>query len=495
MVAEENKAVVQRFNELFVECWRTGDTDILEEVLASGFVYHSPGAPLDLGISMKMSSRRWSFERSPIAQHRPQDVNPSPGQGDQGLGVPLALFPFAVVERSGGRRATQTGKSRLVESSFEDFIATPHPTVIAGAFARVVGSRHQPGIGGELIGALEGGEVSHTDQKLGAENRTHPGQASDDLGLLSGKKTLSQLLVESLDAFLESEHFPSEFRNDARGDAFGGQGDALGGGSAEGFPGEAVEPLDATVSEIGGNSFAAGTAKLCWSLVVGEESEGATPVQIQCSLQSWKQRKKRLSEAGYAAAFVNDEVASASEQKLKLGKIALAGDELTEIGAHTSLVGDDMGISGVGFGLSTVGVAGAVHGEARDIKDSLASLPQQRQQKRRAASGLVDGPHDVAPPGQGEDAVDELKEIRLLVFDPAGEQPHPRGIQHVGPVKLLASIDARPNLVHESLHSPLPAACPWRTPPTAPYEASSRRSLSAVRVPIKAEGRFQSSHL
>jgi predicted ester cyclase len=49
MAAEENKAVVQRFDELFVECWRTGDTDILYEVLASGFVYHSPGAPPDLG--------------------------------------------------------------------------------------------------------------------------------------------------------------------------------------------------------------------------------------------------------------------------------------------------------------------------------------------------------------------------------------------------------------------------------------------------------------
>jgi predicted ester cyclase len=49
MAAEENKAVVQRFDELFVECWRTGDTDILDEVLASGFVYHSPGAPPDLG--------------------------------------------------------------------------------------------------------------------------------------------------------------------------------------------------------------------------------------------------------------------------------------------------------------------------------------------------------------------------------------------------------------------------------------------------------------
>jgi ketosteroid isomerase-like protein len=48
MSAEESKAVVRRFNELFGECWRTGDVDILDEVLAPEFVYHSPGAPPDL---------------------------------------------------------------------------------------------------------------------------------------------------------------------------------------------------------------------------------------------------------------------------------------------------------------------------------------------------------------------------------------------------------------------------------------------------------------
>jgi len=48
-MSEANKAVVRRFDELFGECWRTGDVDILDEVLAPNFVYHSPGAPPDLG--------------------------------------------------------------------------------------------------------------------------------------------------------------------------------------------------------------------------------------------------------------------------------------------------------------------------------------------------------------------------------------------------------------------------------------------------------------
>jgi predicted ester cyclase len=48
MSAEEDKAVVQRFNELIGEFLRTGDADALDEVLAPEFVYHQPGTPPDL---------------------------------------------------------------------------------------------------------------------------------------------------------------------------------------------------------------------------------------------------------------------------------------------------------------------------------------------------------------------------------------------------------------------------------------------------------------
>src|SRR5918999_935098 len=262
-----------------------------------------------IGISMKMSSRRWSFERGPVAQHRPQDVDPPPRQRDEGLGMPLTLSPFAIVESSGGRGATQTGERRLVESSFEDFIATSHPTVIAGAFAGVMSGGNQPGAGSELVGALKGREVPHTNQKLGSEGQTPARQASDDLSLGAGEKTFSQFFVERLNALFEGEYLFGQLGDDGGGDIFGGQADALGVGSGEGFLSEAVGPLDATVSEIGSDPFAASTADRCRSLVVGKQGEGTTSVKVQCSLQSRKQRKERLSEAGYAAIFVGYEVA------------------------------------------------------------------------------------------------------------------------------------------------------------------------------------------
>src|SRR5215218_9405492 len=75
------------------------------------------------GISMKMSSCRWGLEGGPVAQHRPQDVDPASRPRDQGLGVLLALTALAVVEGSRVRRGAQAGKGRLVEDPFEDLVA------------------------------------------------------------------------------------------------------------------------------------------------------------------------------------------------------------------------------------------------------------------------------------------------------------------------------------------------------------------------------------
>lgn len=98
------------------------------------------------GISMKISSRGGGLEHCPVTQHCPQDVDPPSGQCDQGLSVPLALSPLAIVKGSGGRRARQAGKGRLVEGSFEKLVPTSHPAVVATPFAGVVGGWDQPGI-------------------------------------------------------------------------------------------------------------------------------------------------------------------------------------------------------------------------------------------------------------------------------------------------------------------------------------------------------------
>ena len=69
-------------------------------------------------------------------------------------------------------------------------------------------------------------------------------------------------------------------------------------------------------------------ARLSWSLVVGQEGERIFAIQIQSPLQSRKQRQKCFSKAGDSPALVGDEVATASEEELKLGDLMFTCLEL-----------------------------------------------------------------------------------------------------------------------------------------------------------------------
>ena len=161
-------------------------------------------------------------------------------------------------------------------------------------------------------------------------------------------------------------------------------------------------------------------------------------------------------------------------------------------------VGDDVGVAGVGLGFPAVGLARALHGEARDIDDPLIPLPQQCQQKRRATSRLIDGPEGLS--GEGEDRVYELEEIGLVVFDPAGEKLPPRVVESMRPMELLAHIDTDPEGGNTSYHRYLLHSYGLPAPVEEPADGSLRSESSpisslAVGASIGAEGRFQSSHL
>jgi hypothetical protein len=77
-------------------------------------------------------------------------------------------------------------------------------------------------------------------------------------------------------------------------------------------------------------------------------------VQVQSPLQSGKGGQKGVSETVDGAGLVTDQVPAASEEGLQLGQFVLAGGELLEVWPHTGLIGDDVGVSGVGLGLSGV---------------------------------------------------------------------------------------------------------------------------------------------
>src|SRR3712207_7649973 len=65
---------------------------------------------------------------------------------------------------------------------------------------------------------------------------------------------------------------------------------------------------------------------------------------------------------------IGDEVAPASEKELQFGESFLSGQELAKIAPHAGLIGDDVGVFGIGFRLPTVSVAGAVHGDRKSTR-------------------------------------------------------------------------------------------------------------------------------
>ena len=74
---------------------------------------------------------------------------------------------------------------------------------------------------------------------------------------------------------------------------------------------------------------------------------------------------------------------------MQFGELLFTWLELTKVRPHPGLIGDDAGISCIGFGLTAVGIASSVYAEAGDVEDSLITFPQERQQERRATSRLI----------------------------------------------------------------------------------------------------------
>lgn len=85
---------------------------------------------------MTLSSRDGRFEHRLVAQHRPQDIDSSPGEGDHGLMMSLALAPLAVVEGS-RLRISETSERGLVADPFDNLVAALQAAMVAGPLARI----------------------------------------------------------------------------------------------------------------------------------------------------------------------------------------------------------------------------------------------------------------------------------------------------------------------------------------------------------------------
>src|SRR5215216_391675 len=100
--------------------------------------------------------------------------------------------------------------------------------MVTHPLARVTGRRDETRVSSKPVGALECRDVTHADQELCPEDRSHAWQTNENPSPGTGEKTPPDLLVDALDSLLEGEHLRGELRNDARGYLLCRQANTLG---------------------------------------------------------------------------------------------------------------------------------------------------------------------------------------------------------------------------------------------------------------------------
>jgi hypothetical protein len=100
------------------------------------------------------------------AEHGVQDVDAAAGEADEGGVVFLALSAFPVVA-SPAEWVGKGGERGQEERAFELLVAALGWVLAVDAGARASGDRGQSGVGGQVAGGGEGGEVADFEQDPG----------------------------------------------------------------------------------------------------------------------------------------------------------------------------------------------------------------------------------------------------------------------------------------------------------------------------------------
>src|SRR5271165_7423956 len=123
---------------------------------------------------MKLSSRRGvrcgGLIGPVVAQHGPQDVEASAGQGEDGLGVGFAFGTFAVVVGARGRVGADGDLGREVAGAQQASVVAAGSFEVAADASGITGYRCQPGDAGKTVDGCEDADVAAGGgDELGAE--------------------------------------------------------------------------------------------------------------------------------------------------------------------------------------------------------------------------------------------------------------------------------------------------------------------------------------
>lgn len=221
--------------------------------------------------------------------------------------------------------------------------------MVADPLTGVVGSWHEPGVGGEPICAVEGGEVSYRDEKLHAQQQTHAGKAEEDLGEGMVEEAAFELLVDLCCAFSEHEHLGGEVGDDASGDSFSGQTNAPCLCCGDDLLGERCGSPYTACFQVCLDTRPARATDGFGTLVARDQHERALVVEVQDAFEPWEKGEQGLSEPGYGTGTGDDEVSAVGDQQPQFCEDFFNRFEHGEIASHPGLLGDEPRITSIGL--------------------------------------------------------------------------------------------------------------------------------------------------
>jgi hypothetical protein len=215
-----------------------------------------------------------------------------------------------------------------------------------------------------------------------------------------------------------------------------------------------------------------GPADRLRGLVAGQQDQRAAAMGVvEGPLQRREVATEHVAEPVDHADPVPDQVGAMGYQQPQLGDQRGGDFDLGQIAAVSQRLGDDIGVTGIGLGLTAVGAGHLVHRSTGDVPDALTVRRQQREKQPGHGPGDVDSPDHFL--GAGKHAADRVEDGGLVVDHLRRPDRRAARVDQTDPVMSLADIDARP-----AERDPLPhllllrahEQCrgPKDTPPTDP---------------------------
>lgn len=109
------------------------------------------------------------------------------------------------------------------------------------------------------------------------------------------------------------------------------------------------------------------------SAVIG----AATSAAADSTLQRWEDLQELLAQRVDLPGAVVDEIEATAREDAQIDGDLVARPQQPEVLAHAGLVGDDVGVLGIGLALTAVAGRGAVNGQTGEVDHRLSAVDEE----------------------------------------------------------------------------------------------------------------------